>query len=165
MENNIRETYEKVKADILEGLNDLVLSDENKDILDNTFSKIFSDINENMNSDDLIETKITVEDINSILTLFEKMLALQALTPKSQDVINKCITCIYNWNVNIKKDSKIQEHIEVCSRILLSCLTMTETINILKSLTKHLEQNILKDIKKSTDGISQSYIRLLGLED
>ena len=151
--------YEDLKLDEICNF----FSEENHKLLHSCLETIFKDIDYVIKNDEISKEEIQTQQEHLLLLLdnFEKTIALQALSEKFKQFLDLVLQCIFNYNKNIFKSEEINDKILVCQRLLTSIITMTETINILKSLITHLESKELKENSPLYQGLTQEYIKLL----
>jgi len=165
-ENKTDEQYINVKDKILKLLDTKEIHETFVDaykLLSDCMNNIFCDIELAM-KDELKQSCVDVNSLSELLKFIEKITLLQPMTDTTKAFIADVNDCIYNWNRNIPKNDDINHHIIIIDRAIKSMFTMGETINILKSLIKHLDDNELKDKRSLSNGLSHAYIGLLGLD-
>ncbi len=163
-----KETFQEIKENIESELKKSDLSGhfpQNKyELLCNLIQTVFQDIDNVMN-DKFTKSEVDKDQIVALLNFIEKLTALSILSKDSHSLLEQILQCLYNWNLNVLKDSEITDKIHICNRLLLSKITMLETMNILKSLISHIDKNIINKIKKQSDGISGLYLDLIKSEE
>jgi hypothetical protein len=165
MSTNIEEkdpSFAEVKKNVLENMNnDEVYQTFGKmhEVCFSIINNVFSDI-EHMIEDTFKESMVDKESLSSLLKFIEKIVLLSPMSDNFKTFINDINQTIFNWNRNLHDDEDTRHHVTIIDRTLKGIFTMGETINILKSLNKHLQDNELNKPTLS-NGLSHAYIQLL----
>lgn len=161
---NSTEMFNKTKNEIMQMYDNIQIrnhfSTEEFSMLQHVMDNIFYNIEDQINNKNIKHNKELKNNILKLLLIFERIMVFNVISESFKEFLSKILQCIFNWNININKDDSLHEKIEICNRILKSMFTMSETINILKKLILHVENNILIDNKPNV-GISSQYLKIL----
>jgi len=167
MKEQMMEKLQEIEVEIFESFKideiQQAFTEQSRKLLMSCMELIFSNFYLALKTDDIDQKLVddSHDQITLLLKMLEKMIALQAITQKTKDFVSNVLKCIHNYNTNILRNSEVADSIHICQRLIISSITMLESINILKSLIMHLESKELKEKDPLYKGLTEQYIKLL----